>query len=291
MPTATWKGQLTFGLVSFPVKLYPAARRETIHFRQLHRPDHSPVKQVLYCQLEDRPVPREELVRGYEYERDRFVILEDSELKAIEPKSSKVMEIVQFVRLDQVDPVYLEAAYYLHPDQAGEKPYQLLLEALRKTGYGALARLTMHNREHLVMLRPGRSGITLHTLYYQDEVRALDEFRPQQTEIQPKELELAVMLVEALAGEFRPEQFKDSYREQLQKLIEAKVRGEKVVEMPVERRMAPVIDIMEALKASLAQVKKPPVSAPAPSTAAPQVQTPAAVASARVRKTRKRTGT
>lgn len=261
MATPIWKGQLAFGLVSFPVKLIPAARREGVHFRRLHRTDQSPVRQVLYCERENKPVPQNELARGYEYEPGRFVIVEDEELKAIEPKSSKLMEISQFVKLSEVDPIYLDTSYYLHPDEGGEKPYHLLMEAMRRVGAAAVARLTMHGREHVVLVRPANTGLVVHTLYYHDEVRANEEFKGQTVRVEPKELELAVMLVEALMGRFQPEAFQDTYRAELERLLQAKVQGEKVAEVAVEERAAPVMDILEALKASLSQVKKPPVSA------------------------------
>ncbi len=156
MASTVWKGHLTFGLVSFPVKLYSAARSESISFNQLHKHDGSRVKQVLYCQLEDKPIPRSEIVKGYEYEKDHYVVIEDEEVKKVAPASAKVMEILEFVKNDQVDPIYLETSYYMAPDEAGEKPYALLFEALKKTGYAGVAKIAMHNREHIVILRAGK---------------------------------------------------------------------------------------------------------------------------------------
>src|SRR6202166_3108025 len=150
MPSTIWKGQLAFGLVSFPVKLFSAARSESISFNQLHKADNSRVKQVLYCQAEDKPIPRSEIVKGFEYEKDRYVVIEDEDVKKVAPQTAKVMEIQEFVKADQVDAIYLETSYYMAPDEAGEKPYALLFDALKKTGYMGIAKVTMHNREHIV---------------------------------------------------------------------------------------------------------------------------------------------
>ncbi|HEY7679706.1 MAG TPA: Ku protein [Terriglobia bacterium] len=259
MASTVWKGHLTFGLVSFPVKVYSAARSESISFNQLHKTDNSRIKQVIYCQAEDKPIPRTEIVKGYEYEKDRYVVVEDEDIKKAQPKSSKVMELQEFVKAEEVDPVYLESSYYLAPDEAGEKPYALLMEALRRTGYVGLAKVTMHNREHVVVLRPGGQGMVMHTMYYVHEVRKSEEFRTDTSVVKEKELELAMSLVESLAAAFQPDKYKDGYREQLQAVIQAKLQGQEVVEPPAPQ-MAKVIDIMEALKQSLAMAKKPPVS-------------------------------
>ncbi|MBI4458662.1 MAG: Ku protein [Acidobacteria bacterium] len=259
MATTVWKGHVTFGLVSFPVKIFSAARSESIHFNQLHKTDSSRVKQVLYCQAEDKPIPREQIVKGYEYEKDHYVVVEDEDIKKAAPKSSRIMELQEFVKVQEVDPIYLENSYYLAPDEAGEKPYALLLEALRRTGYVALAKVTMHNREHVVVLRPGEQGIVLHTMYYPHEVRKSEEFRTDTSAVKDKEVDLAMRLVESLAAPFEPEKYKDNYRENLQAVIQAKLQGQEIVEAPAPQ-MAKVIDIMEALKQSLAMGKKPPVS-------------------------------
>ncbi|MEZ5351967.1 MAG: Ku protein [Bryobacteraceae bacterium] len=261
MASVIWKGHITFGLVSIPVKLTAAARGETISFNQLHKKDHSRVKQVLYCQAEDAPVSRSELVKGYEYDKGRYVVIDEEDLKKIQPKSARVMEIAEFVKADEVDSVYYETSYYLTPEEAGEKAYTLLFEAMRETGYLAVARIAMHNREHVVLMRPGRFGMILHTMYYQDEVRALDEFRTNGDLVQDKELAMARHLVEALAAPFDPEKYKDNYRESLRKMIDAKIAGEEVVAAPAEQELAPVVDIMAALKSSLSALKKPPVLA------------------------------
>jgi DNA end-binding protein Ku len=240
--------------------LYSAARSESISFNQLHKTDNSRVRQVLYCAAEDKPIPRTEIVKGYEYEKDRYVVIEDEEIKKVAPQTAKVMEIQEFVKADAVDPIYLETSYYMAPDEAGEKPYALLFDALKKSGYMGIAKVTMHNREHVVILRPGANGVLLHTMYYNHEIRKVDEFRTDLSLVKEKELALAQSLVEALAAEFEPDKYKDSYRENLLKMIESKKEGREVVATP-EPRQEKVVDILEALKASLAVAKKPAASA------------------------------
>ncbi|MFN7922524.1 MAG: Ku protein [Bryobacteraceae bacterium] len=262
MASTTWKGHITFGLVSIPVRMMAAARAETVSFNQLHKKDHSRVKQVLFCQAEDQAVPRSELVKGFEYEKDRYVVIDDEDIKKITPKTAKVMEILEFVKEHEVDSVYLESSYYLAPEEAGEKPYTLLFEGMKQSGFVAIAKLTMHNREHVVILRPARHGMILHTMYYQDEVRGMDEFRTNRGIVQDKELLMAKSLIEAMAGNFEPEKYKDNYRETLRGMIEAKIHGQEVVAPPAAQELAPVVDIMKALESSLSALKKPPAPAP-----------------------------
>ncbi len=259
MATTVWKGHIMFGLVSFPVKLCGAARGESVSFNQLHKVDGSRVKQVLYCQAEDKPIPRSEIVKGYEYEKDKYVVIDEEDLKKAEPKTARIMEILEFVKSAEIDPVYFDASYYVAPDEAGERPYALLFEALRRTGYAGVAKVAMHNREHIVVLRPGAHGILLHTMYYASEVRKTEEFRTDTSPIKDKELELATTLIETLAAAFEPEKYRDSYREHVLTLIEAKRQGREILEAPAAQP-AKVIDILEALKQSLA-VKKPPAVA------------------------------
>ncbi len=256
MASSVWKGHLTFGLVSFPVRLFSAARSETISFNLLHKEDHSRIRQVTYCQAEDKPVERSSLVKGYEYEKDHYVEIDEEDIKKVAPKTAKVMEILEFVKAEQVDPIYLESSYYVAPDEGGEKPYALLFQALRESAYYALAKVAMHNREHIIVLRPGAKGILSHTMYYQDEIRQVDEFRTDTSLVKDKELAMAKMLISSLEADFEPQKYHDTYRDNLQKMIEAKVEGRKVVAAPTEH-VAPVIDIMEALKKSLAEKRKP----------------------------------
>jgi DNA end-binding protein Ku len=196
------------------------------------------------------------------------------------------MEILEFVNADQVDPIYLESSYYMAPDEGGEKAYALLFEALRQSKFYALAKVAMHNREHIIVLRPGAKGILSHTMYYQDEIRQVDEFRTDTSLVKDKELDMAKMLISSLEADFEPQKYHDTYRDNLQKMIEAKIEGKKVVATPAAT-VAPVIDIMEALKKSLAEKRKPAQVATA-SAGAEQEELPldAAAPKKRVRKTR-----
>src|SRR3954451_5458099 len=262
MASSVWKGHLTFGLVSFPIRLFSAARSETISFNLLHKEDHSRIKQVTFCQAEDKPVPRSDLVKGYEYEKDHYVVIDEEDIKKVAPKTARVMEILEFVKSDQVDPIYLESSYYVAPDEGGEKAYALLFQALRESTFYAVAKVAMHNREHIIILRPGAKGILSHTMYSQDEIRQVEEFRTDTSLVKDKELDMAKMLISSLEADFEPQKYHDEYRDNLQKLIEAKIEGKKVVETPSEH-VAPVIDIMEALKRSLAEKRKPAKAATA----------------------------
>src|SRR3954452_20952383 len=262
MATSIWKGHLTFGMVSFPVHLSTAARSETISFNQLHKHDNSRVKQVLYCQAEDKPIQRSEIVKGYEYEKDKYVVIEDEDIKKVAPRTAKTMEVLEFVKSAEVDAIFLESSYYMAPDEAGEKPYALLFEALRQSGCVGVAKIAMHNREHIVVLRPGPKGILLHTMYYPDEIRQVEEFRTDTSLVKDKELAMAKMLISSLEADFEPQKYHDEYRLNLQRMIESKIEGKKVVAAPSEH-VAPVIDIMEALKRSLAEKRKPAQAATA----------------------------
>jgi DNA end-binding protein Ku len=175
------------------------------------------------------------------------------------PPSAKVMEILEFVKTTEVDPIYFESSFYMAPDDAGEKPYALLYDTLKKTGFVGVAKIAMHNREHIVIFRPGTTGLMMHTMYFANEVRKVEEFRTDTSLVKEQEVKLAEMLVQSLAAPFEPEKYKDTYRENLQALIEAKIKGQEVV-TPPQAEPAKVIDIMEALKKSLAIAKKPVAS-------------------------------
>jgi DNA end-binding protein Ku len=266
MAASVWKGHLIFGMVSFPIRLFSAARSETISFNMLHKDDHSRIRQVTYCQAEDKPISRAETVKGYEYEKDHYVVIDDEDIRKVAPRTAKVMEILEFVKADQVDPIYLESSYYVAPDEGGEKAYALLFTALKDSGYYGVAKVAMHNREHIIVLRPGAKGILSHTMYYQDEIRQVEEFRTDTSLVKEKELAMAKMLISSLEENFEPQKYHDSYRDNLKKMIEDKIEGRKVVETPSEH-FAPVIDIMEALKKSLAEKRKPAMVATAAASA------------------------
>lgn len=211
------------------------------------------MKEVMYCAKEDKPLDRDELVKGFEYEKGQYVVVEPEELKKIAPPTATAMEILQFVRMDEVDPIFLETSYYMAPESSVARPYSLLFGAMKQTGYDALAKLTMHNREHIVILRPAAHGIVLHTMYFVDELHAGKDIPvPKGKKFDKKELELAKKLIETLAAPFKPEQFHDEYKQNVEKLIEAKRKGRKVTPI-TQPKKAPVIDLMKALQQSLAK--------------------------------------
>jgi DNA end-binding protein Ku len=273
MATTVWKGHLTFGLISIPVRMFAAARGERISFNQLHKECHSRLKQPLFCPVCNRNVERSEIVKGYEYEKDQYVLFSEEELDKIEPSSAKVMEILEFAKLDEMDPLYFDSSYYISPEDAGVKAYKLLMKAMEESGYGAVAKLTMHQREHIVIVRPGSRGMTLHTMFYSNEIRAAESVPTDKVELKDQEKKLAQQLIESLAAPFDPQKYRDEYSENLRGMISAKLKGQEVTEV-AQPHMAPVIDLMEALKKSLAD-KKVAASAAASSAPAGPVAVPA----------------
>ncbi len=255
MAATVWKGYLSFGLVSFPIRLFAAARAETVHFHMLHKKDLSRVREVLYCAEEDIPVERADIVKGYEYEKNKYVVIEPEELEQVAPATASAMEILQFVRMDEIDPIYLETSYYVAPEEAVSKPYALLLMAMKQTGYDAVAKVTMHQREHIVILRPTDKGMMAHTMYFVDELHESNQtFNTKEQKFEKKELDLAKQLINSLASAFHPEQYEDEYRKNVEKLIASKRNGKKVV--PIRQPSAPpVVDLMKALQQSLAKTK------------------------------------
>ncbi|HEY7351199.1 MAG TPA: Ku protein [Terriglobales bacterium] len=263
MAASVWSGYLTFGLISMPVRLFSGARSESISFHMLHRDDLVRVKQQLICPAENKVVERSEIVKGYEYRKNEYVVVEPEEIKKIEPKTAKTMEILEFVKSSEVDPVYFESSYYMMPEEAGRRPYALLTKALEQSEYVAIAKLTMHNREYTVFLRPHEGGMMLHTMYYEEEVRKVEGFGAPEVELKDAEVKVANQLIEALATEWEPEKFHDDFQENLKKLIQTKLEGGKIAEVEKPKKMAPVVDLMAALKQSLAEMegKKKPAAA------------------------------
>jgi len=254
MAATVWSGYLTFGLVSFPVELKVAARRKTIDFDLLHRKDHSRIRQVTFCQEEDKPLKRDELVKGYEFEKGKYVIFEPDEISSQAPPTAKAMEISEFVNANEVNPVHFDASYYLAPAEGGEKPYSLLYRAMKETSYSAVAKVAMHSREHTVILRCGPKGIVLHTMYYAEELRAGQEYAADTKAVSDKELALAKSLIENLTETFDASKYHDSYRERIEQLIEAKIEGKKLVATP-SPKTGTVVNIMDALEKSLENAK------------------------------------
>jgi DNA end-binding protein Ku len=226
-------------------------------------PVYAPAKQAAVRDGDGEVVPKSAIVKGYEFEKNRFVALDAEELKNLAPKTATEMEILEFVKLDEVDPVYFETSYYVRPEEAGEKAYALLYRALQLSGLVAVARFAMHNREHIVILRPGKKGLITHTMFYASEVRGEEEYPADTSGLNEKELKLAQTLIGSLAAHFEPEKYHDTYREQLEALIqskvEAKAEGKSPAAAPAAAK-ARVVDIAEALQKSLAALKKPPAT-------------------------------
>ena len=255
MVASVWTGYLTFGLISMPVRLFSGARSNHVSFHMLHRDDHVRVKQQLICPEEDKVVARDEIVKGYEFRKGEYVIIEPEELKRIEPKTAKAMEILEFVKSDEIDPIYFESSYYLMPEEAGKRPYALLQKALEDSKHVAVAKLAMHNREYTVFLRPYTGGLMLHTMYYQDEIREVENFGTSDVEIKDAELKVAHQLVQALAADWEPKKYYDTFEANVKELIKAHLEGKHVVGVEKPKKAAPVVDLMDALKQSLAQME------------------------------------
>ena len=255
MAASVWTGYLTFGLISMPVRLFSGARGTRVSFHMLHRDDHVRVKQQLVCPAEDRPIERSEVVKGYEFRKGEYVIIEPEEIKKIEPRTAKAMEILEFVKQEEIDPVYFESSYYLAPEEAARKPYALLVKAMKETGYVGVAKLAMHNRQYTAFLRPYEKGLMLHTMYYEDEIREAPDFGTEHASLKEGEVKVAHQLIEALAAEWDPSKYYDTFEENLKKLIKAHMEGKEVVAVEKPRPTAAPTDLMAALKASLAQME------------------------------------
>jgi len=250
---STGSGTISFGLVSIPVRMYSAASSESIAFNQLHPKCGGRIRQQLICPTCNEVVERTSLVKGYEFAKDQYVQFTEDELKALEGEASKMIDIAEFVPLDQVDPIYFEKTYYLGPDKGGEKAYRLLADAMKKGGRVALAKYVMRGKENLVLIRSAQEGLMLHTMYYADEVRDFGEVdKGEDAKVKPGELELAHRLVKELSSEsFRPESYADEYRTRVLEVVESKVEGKEVTSLAPQAQRTQVIDLMDALKQSL----------------------------------------
>lgn len=245
-------GTISFGLVSIPVKLYVAATPQSVRFNQLHEACGSRIKQQTYCPVCDEVVDRDDLVKGYEYARGQYVRFDRDELAALEAEKTQSLEITEFVPLESVDLVQIDKSYYLGPDKGGDKPYRMLAEAMERTGRVAVGRFWTRGKEQLVILRPYQDGLLMHYVYYADEVRSFDEVdRGGEVKYRKGELEMAEQLIEQLSSDaFHAEHYRDEYRDRVMQAVEQKVAGEEIT-VPPEQPQAQVIDLFEALKASL----------------------------------------
>jgi len=260
MPRSIWKGAISFGLVNIPVELHSAvSSSDRISFRLLHKKDNATIKYERVCSKEEKAVPWDEIVKGYEYSKGKFVILEEEDFRAAAIESSKTIEIQDFVKADEVDPRYFESPYYLLPQKGGEKAYALLREAIRKTGMVGIGTVTMRsNSMHLVGIKVVEDALVMEIMRYADELVDTSSFTfPAAENVRPAELQMAEQLVNTLADTFAPEKYANEYRENLMAIINAKMKGKKItVEEPDEPEATNVIDLMARLQESLAQGKK-----------------------------------
>ncbi len=263
-------GTISFGLVTIPVKLYPATQASAgISFNLLHAKDGARLRQQYVCSKDGEKVERDEMVKGYEFAKDRYVTFTAEELKALEENASQAIEIAEFVPLQKVDPVYFDRAYYLGPDKGADKAYRLLSETLKRSGKAALARYAARGKQYLVLIRPFDSRLVMQQLVYADEVRPASEIPVGEAEIKEPEVQLALRLVEQTASEeFHPEAYRDEVRQRVREAVERKVAGQEISLAPAEAPAGRVIDIMEALKASLAAAGRAKPEAAAPEEAA-----------------------
>jgi DNA end-binding protein Ku len=252
-----WKGAISFGLVSIPIKVFPATEEKGLSFNQLHEKDHGRIKYQRICSKCGEVVPYEEIVKGYEYEKDRYVVLTDEELDQVPVESSRAIDILQFVDAAEIDPVYYKKSYYLVPEETGVKAYRLLREAMSEDERVGVAKVSFRDKEHLSALRFKDDVLVLETMYWPDEIReaAFDELS-KDAKLRPQEVQMARSLIENLTEEWNPEQYRDEYREALLEMVEKKVAGEEIefIDAPAPTK---VVDLMEALKASVEAAKKP----------------------------------
>jgi len=253
MPTTVWKGYISFGLISMPIRLFTAARSAHTRLHEIHRECGTPIHHPLYCPYDERIVTRAEVAMGYEVDKDKYVLVEPAELKKTQATSSKVMEITQFVKLAEVDPLYFDSSYFAISEEAGKRAYALLLRTMEELEYAAIAKITLHQRERAVIIRPYHDGLTLHTFYYANEIRAVKEYGKTVTrDLRKQEIALGEQFAKTLVKPFRPEEFRDHHQEQLKQLIEQKLNGGPAPKPEKARQLAPVIDLMSSLKKSLA---------------------------------------
>jgi DNA end-binding protein Ku len=253
MAASVWKGMISFGLVSVPIRLFAAARPKRTVLHQIHSECKTRLKQPLYCPTCERMVDRSEVVKGFEYEKGQYALIEPDEIKKITPPSGRTMEILSFLDQKDVDPIYFDSSFVALPEEDADKPYVLLLRALQDTKKMGVAKVSMHQREYTVFIRARNNGLTLHTMYYPDEIKAVEGYgKNYDVKLRPEEIKLAEQLVESLSAPFKPEAYKDEFQQRLNALIETKLKGKAVAAGGSPKRgKAPVIDMMQALKKSI----------------------------------------
>lgn len=250
MARAVWRGTISFGMVSIPVRLYTATESQDIAFRQLHRADNSPIRLVKRCAADGQDLEADDIVRGYEYTRGQYVLVEDADIETLPVPSKQVIELSAFVPGDDIDPIYYEKSYFVEPEEVAKKPYALLSRVLHERNMLGIGKLAMRQKERLCALRPRDGGIQLETLFYSDEVRT-PEFTVPDVAVSAAELKVADALVDLLAVRFDASAYRDEYREAVLAMITAKLEGHELVAAPEPQAAAPSVDLMAALRASV----------------------------------------
>ncbi len=253
MPRAIWSGAISFGLVNVPVKLYSAVSRKTVRFHQLHERDGVRIQQKRVCPEDGEEVPYDEIVKGYEISPGHHVVITPDELESLDPKKTRTIDIEDFVELEEIDPIYYDAAYYLVPDKGADKAYNLLLQAMRESGRVAVARVVIRTKEHLTAIRATGDVLTMATMLFADEVvppDRLDELADTEDGASKRELDMARQLIESLSTEFEPDKYRDEYRERVLDMVERKAEGQEIAVQPAEEPER-VPDLMAALEASI----------------------------------------
>ena len=271
MARAVWKGALSFGMVAIPMKLYVATERKDIGFVQLHAACHTRLRQKRWCPHHEEEVDYGEVVRGFEFAKDEYLVMEEEDFEALPLKTTHTIDILRFVDLRSIDPVHYEKSYYIEPESVGAKPFSLLKKALESTDRVAIAKIALRQREHLCLVRPYGGGLIMETMYYPDEIRSTAELDiPAEAEINDAELQMAVMLIDQLTGEFQPHEYHDEYRDALQQVIEAKLGSGAPVSAALEAPQGKVRDLMEALRASIEAAKYRGPSSQTPAAPEPE---------------------
>jgi DNA end-binding protein Ku len=289
MPRTMWRGAISFGLVSIPIRVFPATEEKTLHFNQLHDEDGGRIRYKRTCEVCGEEVSFEHIVKGYEIEKGRYVMLDDEDFDAVPVESSRAIDIVQFVDLEEIDPVYFKKSYYLVPEETGVKAYSLLREAMSADGRVGIAKVSFRDKEHLAALRFKDEVFVLETMYWPDEIRAAEfEELDKSPKLRPQEVQMAQTLIENLTEEWKPEQFTDEYREALMKIVEAKAEGQEIV-VPEHEEPTKVVDLMEALKASVEAAKKKDRPAASATSGGPAAKSSSAKKSAAKKSSAKKT--
>ncbi|MEO8541758.1 MAG: Ku protein [bacterium] len=255
MARALWRGTISFGMVTIPIKLFTATESQDISFRQLHAADNSPIKLVRRCASDGKDLESDEIVKGYEYAKDHFVLVDESDLEKLPIPSKHTIELTAFVESEEIDPVFYEKSYHVEPEEMGRKPFMLLVKALEEKKLNAVGKIALRTKERLCSLRPRNGSLMLETLFYSDEIKPPD-FETPEVKVSDAEMKVAYALIDLLQEPFDPSKYRDEYRDSLKEIIEAKLEGHEYVAPAEPAALAPAVDLMAALKASVEAAKK-----------------------------------